>query len=283
MLLYSAVFIVGFIAVSIWSFWLVVRPWPIFLNLKPGDYNLPAEEVILTTKDGLKLSAWFIQQKDGRPDAPAIILLHGYPVEKSDMLDIAARLYHDFSTLLIDMRYFGQSQGHYTTLGFRETYDLAAGLDFLEGRGIKNIGVFGFSLGGGVAILTAVEDRRIKAVASYASFADLRTIGYETYSRLWLLKYPLVEAMIFWGRMFINVDIAGLSPQKAAEKLSIPVLIIHSREDNEIPFRHAEILKSALARNPKAEFYFQEKGLHGEFPSDFEARLIDFFDRAFEI
>lgn len=271
--LYSALLITGFVGVSLWSFWLAVRPPRLIVPLTPNDYKLPAEEVTIVTADGLRLSAWFIP----RPGAPAVILLHGYPAEKADMLPLAAALHPRFATLLMDLRYFGKSQGHSTTLGFLERSDLRRAVDFLEVRGFGRVGVFGFSLGGAVAMLTAAEDRRIRAVAAYAPFADLKALGHDLYSALWVLKYPLVELMVFWSWLFLRMEVAKLSPIVAARALPAPVFLIHSRRDEQIPFRHAELLQDALANNPNAEFYFTERGGHGELPRDFEARLTQFF------
>lgn len=272
-LLYAALLITGFVAVSLWSFWLAVRPPRLTVPLTPDDYKLPAEEVTIVTADGLRLAAWLIP----RPGAPAVILLHGYPAEKADLLPLAAALHPHFATLLVDLRYFGKSEGRSTTLGFRERGDLGRAVDFLAERGFARIGVFGFSLGGAVAMLTAAEDRRIRAVAAYAPFADLRALGHDLYSNLWVLRYPLVECMVFWSRLFLGMEVGKISPMVAARALSAPVLLIHSRSDAQIPFRHAALLHDALANNPHAEFYFPERGGHGELPRDFEARLTQFF------
>lgn len=270
---YSALLITGFVAVSLWSFWLAVRPPRLTVPLTPNDYKLPAEEVTIVTADGLRLSAWLIP----RPGAPAVILLHGYPAEKADMLPLAATLHPSFTTLVMDLRYFGRSEGRWTTLGFLERSDLGRAVDFLAERGYARVGVFGFSLGGAVAMLTAAEDRRLRAVVAYAPFADLRTLGHDLYSTLWVLKYPLVELMVFWSWLFLGMEVTKLSPVAAARALSAPVFLIHSRRDEQIPFRHAALLQDALASNPNAEFYFTEHGGHGELPRDFEARVTEFF------
>jgi fermentation-respiration switch protein FrsA (DUF1100 family) len=60
----------------------------------------------------------------------------------------------------------------------------------------------------------------------------------------------------------------------------VPVLLVHSRSDEQIPFRHAERLQAALAGNRQAEFEFMDRGRHGELPQGFEARLAVFFRRA---
>jgi dipeptidyl aminopeptidase/acylaminoacyl peptidase len=270
---WTLLLLVGFLVAGLAGFWLAARPPRLMISLRPRDYKLSAEEVVITADDGIRLSAWFIP----RAGAPGLILLHGYPAEKADLLPLAAALHRDFAVLLVDLRYFGGSGGHMTTLGLRERSDLRRAVDFLIGRGISRVGVFGFSLGGAVALLAAVEDERIRAVAAYAPFSDLRVLGRELYAYLWLLKYPLVETMILWGRLCAGGDLSRPSPVAAARALAIPVLLVASRTDEQISFRHAERLREALRGNPAAEFSFGDYGRHGELGPELEARIRRFF------
>jgi pimeloyl-ACP methyl ester carboxylesterase len=225
----------------------------------------------------VRLAAWLVPAAG--PAAPAVVLLHGYPANKADLLPIAGALHPRFTVLLVDFRYFGKSEGAATTLGFRERADLRAAVDALAQRGHTRIGVFGYSLGGAVAILGAAEDPRIRAVAAWAPFADLRALARDLYRIFWVLKYPFVELMVLWGRLFLGGDITSPSPETAAARLTIPVQIWASRDDDQIPFLHAERLQKALAGNPCAEFEFS-RGFHNERAEGFERRLIEFFARS---
>src|SRR5882724_2089430 len=269
----AAVLVGGFVLLSLVSFWLAVRPPRIAIPLRPDEFRLAVEEVTITAGDGVKLAAWLA----ARPGAPALVLLHGYPAEKADLLPIAAALAPRFTVLLLDQRYFGASGGRATTIGFRERGDLRHAIDFLAARGFGEVGVFGLSLGGAVALLAAAEDDRIRAVAAYAPFADLRSLGYELYGWLGVLKYPFVALLRGWSLLFFGHDITAVSPERAAARLSIPVLLVASRTDEQIPFAHAERLRRALARNPRAELVALDRGRHGELPAGFAARLAEFF------
>jgi len=275
--LYLAVFVIGFIGVSLWAFVIIVRPPKIILDRAPDTFNLPAENITIMTADETPLAGWFIPSPSEK--RRAVVLLHGYPAEKADMLFTAASLFPDMALLLLDLRYFGESGGEYTTLGITERRDVQRALDFLERRGYERIGIFGFSLGGAIGILTAAEDPRVDAVVSYASFSDLRTLGRESYSNLWLLKYPLVELLLLYANAVFNESPVAVSPQNAAHELEIPVFLVHTQQDEQIAFSHAERLQKALSENPLTESYFPEQGLHGELPLDFESRVKNFFLR----
>ena len=124
--------------------------------------------------------------------------------------------------------------------------------------------------------MQATKDLRIAAVVSYASFADLTLLGKDAYARLLVIREILIPLMKFWAGLLWGVDTAN-SPQKAAQNMQTPILIIHTKPDEQIPFHHAELLRDALKNNQRAEFYFPEKGLHGELPADFEERVKNFF------
>ena len=278
-LLWALVACGAFLALSGWSFWMTVRPPRLTIPGTPAEYRLAAETVALKTTDGVALAAWLVPTTGVPADTPAVVLLHGYPAAKSDLLPIAGALHPQLAVLLVDFRYFGDSGGRATTLGFRERADLRAAVDFLAARGHTRIGVFGYSLGGAVALLGAAEDTRIRAVAAWAPFADLRVLGRQVYGIFGPLKYPLVQLMVLWSRLTLGADITRPSPESAAARLTIPVQISASREDEQIPFEHTERLQRALAGNPRAEFHVGT-GSHNERAHGFEARLVAFFTRA---
>ncbi len=284
MILYFFIFVAGFIGIGLLSAWQVTHPARIESGLTPQNFNLPFEEIALITKDGISIAGWLVPSSasplslraaEGKP-APALIILHGYPAEKGDMLSIANDLHSDFNILLIDFRYFGKSGGLFTTLGTKERLDLEVAIDFLESRGFKKVGILGFSLGGAVAILEATKDPRIAAVVSYASFADLTILGKDIYTHLPVIREVLIPLMKFWMKSLWGVD-ATFSPYKAAQNMQTPIFIIHTQLDEQISFRHAELLRDALKNNGRAEFYFPETGRHGELPADFEERVKNFF------
>ena len=275
-LLYAGGAAAVFVVLSVVSFWLAVRPPRLTIALAPADFKLAVEEMWVETADGLRLSAWLV----AKPGAPAIVLLHGYPADKADMLPLAAALASRFTVLLVDLRYFGRSEGRVTTLGFRERDDLRRAVDELARRGFDRIGVFGFSLGGAIAITTAADEPRIGAVAAYSPFADLRVLAHELYAWMGPLRYPFVGLMRLWSRLFLGADVTAFPPVAAAARLSIPLYLIASRDDDQIPFGHAERLRDALRANPRAEYELMERGRHGFMAPDAEKRLEQFFLRA---
>jgi len=261
---------------SLWGFYISIRPPKIISGTTPNDLGLEYEQVLFTTSDGLALSGWFIPSQT--ENDKTIILLHGYPAEKGDILPVLSFLNEEYNLFLFDFRYFGESEGKYSTAGAKETEDLSAAVNFLKSRGVDEVGVWGFSLGGAVALMAAPDHPEIKAIISESSYARLDLLTPELY-RIPILKYPLAKLTGLWGKLLLGINAKEVSPAGSAGKLDIPILIIHSRNDNVIPFENAILIQEALKNNPKAEFWFQETLLHGQLGGEYQQRINDFFGR----
>ncbi|MEK6876218.1 MAG: alpha/beta hydrolase, partial [Nanoarchaeota archaeon] len=109
-----AAFIILF---SFLTFIMSIKPgkWPI--EFTPESFDLKYENVTLKTEDGLNLKGWFIPINKS---SNTIIVMHGYPTNKADVLPFSMFLLKKFNVLLFDFRSFGESEGSYTTVGYKE-------------------------------------------------------------------------------------------------------------------------------------------------------------------
>lgn len=265
-----------FVIASLWGFYISIRPPKIHSSLTPRDLKMTYEDVSFRTADGLMLRGWYIPCV--RTSGRTLILLHGYPADKGNILPPMAFLHEDFNLLLFDFRYLGESEGSYSTAGAKEIEDLLAAIQFLKGRGISEIGVWGFSMGGAVALMTIEKAAEIRAVAADSSYANLAHMALELF-RIPLLNYPMAYLVRLWAKLFLGIDLSDVSPAQKARASKIPILLIHSPADAVIPFSHGQALREALAKNPRAEIWFREGIAHGQLASDYETRVRNFFHR----
>ena len=118
-LIVAVIFIFGF------SFYVCIKyikPPRFVSEITPEKAHLtPFEKIDLTTEDNINIKGWFMpaHNKEGK----AIIVCHGYPMDKGNVLDLASIFYKDYSVLLFDFRGMGESGGNYTTLGLNEVKD----------------------------------------------------------------------------------------------------------------------------------------------------------------
>ena len=262
------------IIISLWGFYSSIRPPRIISSITPRDLKMDYQDVSFKTADGLTLRGWYIPS--AKSTEKTLILLHGYPADKGNILPALAFLHEDFNLLLFDFRYLGKSEGSYSTAGAKEVEDLLAAIQFLKTRGIKEVGVWGFSMGGAVALMAIEKAPEIRAVISESSYASLAAMALELL-RIPLLNYPIAYLVGVWAKLFLGIDVMEASPADRIRNTTLPILLIHSSADAVIPFSHARLLQQALAKNPNAEFWFNEQFAHGQFASDYRTRIKEFF------
>ncbi|MBI2984122.1 MAG: alpha/beta fold hydrolase [Candidatus Kerfeldbacteria bacterium] len=263
------------VVIPLLGLYTATHPEKIISTGTPRDLGLDYEDVSFATADGLTLRGWFIPGREGT-QPKTIIGLHGYPADKGDILPSLAFLHDQYALLLFDFRGLGQSERAISTVGLRETEDLVAAIRYLRQRGIDQVGVWGFSMGGAVALMIAPRSPEIKAAVADSSYARLDLLAHALY-RFPILKYPLGWLTARYASVFLEVDPAVRSPLRAAKSLTKPVLLIHSQRDEVIPFDHARRLQTALRHNAQAEFWFPQHLTHGELDPEYRQRLLKFF------
>ncbi len=207
----------------------------------PAALDLAYEPVTLTTSDRVRLHGWFLPAAQARG---VLLFCHGNAGNISHRLD-SLRIFHELGVgiLIFDYRGYGRSQGRPTEAG---TYrDAEAAWQYLvRERHVEpgRIILFGRSLGAAVAahLATRHQPGALSMESCFTSVPDMA-------ARL----YPLLPVRLL-SRFSYNV--LDFVPQ-----ISSPLLVIHSRNDEIIPFSHGERIFAA-ARPPKT--FLELKGDH---------------------
>ncbi len=221
--------------------------------VEPRDAGLPQENLAVETFDGLKLHCWFVQQQ--QKARGTILFLHGVGDCKIAGVPFARALYRKgFNVFLYDSREHGESEGYYCTYGFYEKHDVSAVISFLLSKtsgDIGRIGIYGTSMGGAVAIQAAALDHRISALVCEASFTDLRTIFVDYQKRI--IKLPwhfLRNVALVQSQKLANFKARLVAPIEDIQRVRIPILIAHGKNDSFIKADYAQLLYNA-ANEPK--------------------------------
>lgn len=209
----------------------------------PADIGLDYEAVTLTTRDGERLVAWFIPAAGARG---TLLFCHGNAGNISHRLD-SIRLFHELglSVLIFDYRGYGRSSGKPSEAG---TYrDAESAWRYLvDGRGIppQHILLFGRSLGASVAaeLATRVPAAGVILESGFTSVPDVAAQLYPWLPVRWLSRYRY-------------------DTREYLADIHRPVLIIHSRDDEIIPYSNGEDLYTA-ANEPKR--FLELRGGHND-------------------
>ena len=272
-LIYAVLITVG---LSLYTFLVSIFPPRHITGITPSDMGMDYEAVTLVTEDGVRLKGWYIPSQGSR--GRAVIVCHGYPMDKGNVLSLASFLHEEFDLLFFDFRAMGESGGRITTCGWNERKDFLAAVRYLKDKGMERIGAIGFSMGGAVIIMA--NSPEVDAIVSESAYADLDDIVRTIYGRFRVLSRLFSEATNLWSRLFIRVDLKKVAPRDFIGRVEAPVFLIHSERDSQIPVEHALILKQA---NPAAELWIADEAGHGEAIAlsrdEYERRVSEFLVR----
>lgn len=213
------------------------------LDATPQVIRLDYEDAWIDTADGERLHSWYIPADDARG---TVLFFHGNAGNISHRMEsilIFNRL--GLNVLIVDYRGYGQSSGK---PGEQGSYrDARAAWDYLVGQRRlppDRIVIFGRSLGGGVgAWLASRPDVEPAGVIIESSFSSGLDLGKRLYPAL---PVRLITRINYPVREYI------------AEVRS-PVLVVHSRDDEIIPFDMGRAIYQAA---PEPKTFFEMGGDH---------------------
>jgi fermentation-respiration switch protein FrsA (DUF1100 family) len=212
------------------------------LIMTPADAGMDFEDVSIETDDGVTLHGWLVPA----PGSRVLLFFHGNAGNISHRLDSIRQFQTlGLSVLIIDYRGYGRSQGHPSELGlYRDAEAAWRYLTDFRGVHADDIVVFGRSVGGSVAARLAVQ-RHPLALIVESSFTSIPDIAQEIYPWLparWLAR--LSHATVDYIR-----------------DVRCPVLVVHSRDDEIVPFHHGEDIFAAA---PKPRRMLMLRGSHND-------------------
>ena len=209
----------------------------------PGEMDLEFEDVYFFSSDGIKLNGWYIPAKESRA---TVLFSHGNAGNIShriEIIDMFSKLGLD--VFIYDYRGYGRSQG---TPGEEGLYlDVQAAYKYLiDKRNLneESIVIYGKSLGANVAV-ELCSKASPAALITDSAFTSALDMGKK--------MFPFIPI-----RWFISVKYDALSRIK---DITIPKLIIHSEDDEIIPFQHGKRLYEAA---PEPKEFFPMRGGHND-------------------
>lgn len=209
----------------------------------PDELGMDFEDVVFKSDDGLLLSGWYIPAENSRL---TVLFCHGNGGNMTHRLDSINIFYKlGLNCFIFDYRGYGSSEG---TPGEEGTYlDVKAAYEWLTKEkkiSPDDIIIFGRSLGGSIAAQLAarVEARALIIESTFTSFVD---IGRKF--------YPYMPVRWFSRFSYRTIDYV--------KDVRCPVMIIHSRNDDIVPFEFGLELYEA-ANEPKK--FVEISGSHND-------------------
>lgn len=197
----------------------------------PASVGLPYEEVYFDTPDNKRLNGWYIANSKAKS---TLLFCHGNAGNISHRLEKISIFYNlGLNIFIFDYRGYGKSFGVPSESGLY--LDADAAYNYLTRKiGISKPGliIYGESIGGAVAIDLA-RKRSVSALITEETFTSIKDMSG--------MAYPFLPYFIFSSRFDAISKIRNVS---------CPKLMIHSIDDEIVPFHLGEKLYDA-ARPPK--------------------------------
>ncbi|GEM_PF-469731 len=206
------------------------------------EAGLPTPDTLwLKTDDGLNIHT--LELKPEGEAKGAIICISGIENPSVTYFYGHARMFRKlgYITYLPDMRAHGQSDGDRVCLAYKETDDIEAVTDYITFN-YPNIPivVMGLSMGGSVAIRSIGENADIDGMitlSAYSSVEDL--IAYQLGKIISpVFAWPVKFTTATYASLRFKINAFESRPMDAICNLDgRPVLMMHSREDSQVPYR----------------------------------------------
>ena len=206
--------------------------------------NIPVEEVIIKSYDGLKLKGYFHRvYKDSKK---VVIMNHGYTANHYIDYQFTDIFFEEgYNVLLIDMRSHGESEGKVASYGYNESKDIGSWVRWIKDKIGEDayIGLHGQSMGAATVMLYgATHPNDIKFVIEDCGFTSAREAIKFQFRKVKIPFWPLYDLIRIKVKRKYKFDFNNISPEDAIVNSDIPVLFIHGDNDKVVPTWMGEAL-----------------------------------------
>ena len=208
------------------------QPRPYSANL-PSDRKLAYSTHRIPISENEWLEAWQIPSE--APPKGTVLLFHGNGSNKANHLLPSAQRFHQlgYDTWLVDFRGVGGSSGSTSTLGIRESEDVAVSLSYVQSLAPTSPFIlYGISLGS-VSVLKAAADKAVNvdALILEQPFLTLLEAVRARVSASRMPTFPMAELIVFWGSVQHGFNGFAHNPVSDAAQITLPVLLMQGEKD----------------------------------------------------
>lgn len=203
------------------------------------EYESRYEDVYITSRDGLKLHAYQIENFE---NSSWVIIAHGYAGNADDMIYNARKFYNmGLNVIVVDLRGHGKSDGNYIGMGWKDRRDIIDWINYiLNDNPNDNIILYGVSLGASAVMMTTGEKlpQNVKLAIEDSGCTSARELfDYQLKLNKSLPPFLVISSteVVTFIKNGYFLGLASSVKQLSNNKL--PILFIHGDKDEVVPLK----------------------------------------------
>ncbi|MCR8642447.1 lysophospholipase [Paenibacillus sp. N1-5-1-14] len=228
--------------------------------------GLSYEDVSFASSNGMThLDGWLIPAVKSKK---SIVFSHGYGENRAapwvPTYTIAKEMHNrGYNVLMFDYSYATAGSTRLMTGGLQESKELAGAIEFLKERGMEQVYVWGYSMGAGTALQTALSQPNIDGMILDSTFILSSDTLSSNIKRLANLpKYPSVPLIQLFSSLIDGINMRDIPyKQVMAHSYNMPIYFIHGDKDQLAPYGVIEKL-AANQKSPLSDKWIVQGGEH---------------------
>ncbi|MBD2848360.1 alpha/beta fold hydrolase [Paenibacillus sp. IB182496] len=283
LVLFAAVAFHGFIA------WRLAYPYVAPLQSNPLEAkSLAYEDIAFPSASGATMvDGWYIPAADD--SARTVIFSHGYGANREEswvpMYDLAELMHGlDYNVVMFDYGYASASDKSPATGGREESQQLLSAIRYARSNGADEVVIWGFSMGAGTALQTALQTDLIDAMILDSTFLpDPEALFHNVTQLVSLPRFPSLQLLQALLPLWSGTGFGAIPYDRVlSTTYAIPIYMVHGTADSKAPLNTARLIAQTQT-HPLSGEWVVENGLHEMLfrvhPDEYISRVSHFLDQ----
>ncbi|OCT16045.1 alpha/beta hydrolase [Paenibacillus pectinilyticus] len=268
--------------------WTLARPHIDPLHSNPlKAVHLPYTNVSFPSQNGKStLEGWFIP---AAASAKTVIFSHGYGGNREEewvpLYTLARELHkQQYNVLMFDYGYVNPTSNRLMTGGIQESKELLGAIDYIKQTTGGSIYIWGFSMGAGTALQTALQQNGdISGMILDSTFLLNSDTLYQNINQsVHVPKYPSLPLVRMFFPLLNGISLHQVPFTKVTTtSYTMPIFMIHGTSDNKAPYalvesmfkqQHNTASKLWILPNAQHELLYRAE------PKTYVSRTMDFLN-----
>lgn len=240
--------------------------------------NKKYQIICIKSFDKLNLVGYYFDKKSNN----TALLVHGYASNAYEM-QCYAKMFYDmgYNVLVVDNRGHGKSDGKIISMGYYEKFDISSWVNFLVEQN-KNvyIVVFGVSMGGASVCMYSgtKKPKNVKAIISDCGYSNAYKIVKSVANKSVIFSIlPTLQVFNLYAKHKVGFKLSDVDAVKQISKCDVPILLIHGKKDNFVPFSMQDELYNACPEEFRNKLSVENAG-HGESLYTLKGKYIQYVE-----